>query len=730
MKGKRILAIVISLAMVLSVVPSFSLTASAAGTTGVIDALGGEVLWACPDGSFNDTAIGTAFSGWSSSITSGYVNVKTYSGVGNVIQYYVNGTANVTTITSPGYGDGTEEKLIIEWKMKRQKPNDLYFDFSFTDKSGTEIAFLKLDKNYTSVSGEYYMGYPADATDCAIVATNNGDGTHNVEYYVAGSVVSTVTNKSGTVNGFGGITSSNGRWSTVWNHIGFGDLTIGAVYPASATQVEVSVGYTADGQVVKTINGRYDTTNQSGLALDAFTYAPNGGNYIYTAESTTMAESGTIAMTRQENWAGKAIGEQVTSGGIKYQIASGNLIPNGNFAQGTTGWYAGNGAVATFFTSNGDGTMTTTSGGGAGATAGALYRAWKVEPGKTYAYTYYSSGGGSYHITSLKDSVGATAADGTKLIQGTAGSDNLVVFTPAEGQNYIQISCRWLGTSDTFGNFGLYELEEVIETTADTVKAGMDAISLPLATKTSIELPETSADPYGYESTITWTSSHPEVMSATGAVTAPSDITVVTMTPSTTYNGSTVEGKAHTIYVFPSSVAGTEYNSGAGYYDIGTTNLISLQGTNASFEGDGAIDLTGWYAHTGQQTNAAILPADAATSVVPDGNWAFASKWSDGITGTNYCTIDTMWEVEAGTYYLSFYSKERIAAINGQVYVYFSEDNAHHTSVSSITGEAWVEKVNPTTDWVKYEFIIEAPTAGYIGITGFNLSDGANESQG
>ncbi|MGM9551864.1 MAG: chitobiase/beta-hexosaminidase C-terminal domain-containing protein [Clostridia bacterium] len=223
-------------------------TASTIETPSVIESLGGEVLWACPEGSFNDTAIGTAFPGWSSSVTSGYVNVKTYD-VGNTIQYYTNGsTENVTTITSPGYGGDGEDAIIIEWKMKRQNPSDLYFDFSFTDKNGEEIAFLKFDKNYTSVTDEYYMGYPKEGTDCAIVATNNGDGTHNVEYYVAGSVVSALANKEGEISGFGGITSSGGRYSNAWQHIGFANLRIGMVNDAEILSVEV---IDEDGNIVK-----------------------------------------------------------------------------------------------------------------------------------------------------------------------------------------------------------------------------------------------------------------------------------------------------------------------------------------------------------------------------------------------------------------------------------------------------------------------------------------------
>ena len=48
MKLKRFLSLAVSLAMVIAMIPAFSLTASAASTTTVIDALGGEVLCSAP----------------------------------------------------------------------------------------------------------------------------------------------------------------------------------------------------------------------------------------------------------------------------------------------------------------------------------------------------------------------------------------------------------------------------------------------------------------------------------------------------------------------------------------------------------------------------------------------------------------------------------------------------------------------------------------------------------
>ena len=110
MKLKRFLALAVSAIMVLAMVPAMSV--SAAGTTGVIDALGGEVLWACPDGSFNDTPIATAFEGWTSSATAGNVMKKMLSECRN-IQWI----EPVITISSSMNKKNTEELSQLAEKL-------------------------------------------------------------------------------------------------------------------------------------------------------------------------------------------------------------------------------------------------------------------------------------------------------------------------------------------------------------------------------------------------------------------------------------------------------------------------------------------------------------------------------------------------------------------------------------------------------------------------------------
>ena len=247
---KRVIALSLALIMVISVVPCMIFAAS---TETVIDSLGGEVLWSTPDGNFSGTSVATAFEGWSSTITSGNVDVNTYT-TGNTLRYYnaTYATAdNNTLVVSPGYGQGSE-KIIIEWLMYHDTSNDLYFDFSFRDINDTEIAFLKLDKNATEVGyshpnsdTDYYaLGYPDVGESCAIVAYNNPDGiTHTADFYVAGEKVSSSTELEGIIDGFKSIESSNGYWTRADAAIGFTNLTIGSCTTPAESETIESVSY-------------------------------------------------------------------------------------------------------------------------------------------------------------------------------------------------------------------------------------------------------------------------------------------------------------------------------------------------------------------------------------------------------------------------------------------------------------------------------------------------------
>lgn len=481
MKTKRFAALAIAVSLVLTLVQGFSFTAGATSTTSVIDLLGGEVLWGCPDGSFNDTAVGDAFSGWSSAITNGYVNVRTYS-VGNTLQYYVNGTNNETVVTSPGYGGNGEEKIIIEWIMKRQAPSDLYFDFSFKDINGTEIAFLKFDKNYTSVTADYDMGYPAEGTDCAIVAYNNTDGsTHTVDYYVGGQIVMTESDLAGQISGFKSIVSSSGYWSTAWNHIGFANLTVGGVY-ASDTRNEVTVTYTVNGTAVGTESGIYDSAEgESGYTFEEKYIYTNGE--VYYAPQTTLSESGAVEMTITEHYTTKAEGTVFMVGESAYRATGDSVIVNGNFITGDTGaWTNRAGGDITGATvaydSTIDGNAMTISTAGASAT-NSIGTAWSVEAGETYYLSFYvggtkpSSGNYQYNRVFQADKSTEILAYGENMTDGAWKRFEAIV-TPTGNSIYFQGS--W-ASEIKYASFELVPVEEANDQIAVTTIKFIDSNS-------------------------------------------------------------------------------------------------------------------------------------------------------------------------------------------------------------------------------------------------------------
>ncbi len=299
MKLKRFTAVVTCIAMIMSLYP---IGISASSADSVISSLGGEVIWNMPDGDFSNTAVENAFEGWSADITSGNVSVNTYT-TGNTLRYYnaTYATAdNITRITSPGYGQGSEI-IIIEWLMYHDTANDLYFDFSFRDINDTEIAFLKLDKNATSVGyshpnsdTDYYaIGYPDTGTSCAIVAYNNPDGeTHTARFYVAGELVSSFTELEGAIDGFGSIVSSNGYWTRANAAIGFTNLTIGSYSAPKEVENIETVSYNEHVYMIKGTEPQLPT------------------RAIFTGSKGTVAE-GTIVWNKPDEY---TIGENTIEG--------------------------------------------------------------------------------------------------------------------------------------------------------------------------------------------------------------------------------------------------------------------------------------------------------------------------------------------------------------------------------------------------------------------------------
>ncbi len=96
-------------------------------------------------------------------------------------------------------------------------------------------------------------------------------------------------------------------------------------------------------------------------------------------------------------WA-QTVGDIITVGDAEYEVKGANIITNGSFDDGVTGWYAANWAEAnvtnyTYATSGGfdDGAYITVAAGGVGSEKN-IRGKWAVTIGKTYLFRVYTSG--------------------------------------------------------------------------------------------------------------------------------------------------------------------------------------------------------------------------------------------------------------------------------------------------------------------------------------------------
>ena len=188
--------------------------------------------------------------------------------------------------------------------------------------------------------------------------------------------------------------------------------------------------------------------------------------------------------------------EAINVDGLIYAVKSENLIENGSFENGFTGWTASSDFKTELSPNNyelktegaqdgekylfGKITSTDSKVNGASGTA-SLGTAWQIAADKTYLFSYYVK------------SEGTIGKDGTNYLKTTltnapAGNDTNFyplgtpevtpngewcqfqkIFTNDTPYSYIQISFRWLDRQWGFDNFTLYEIE-LLSTELDIAK--------------------------------------------------------------------------------------------------------------------------------------------------------------------------------------------------------------------------------------------------------------------
>ncbi len=298
-----------------------------------------------------------------------------------------------------------------------------------------------ISENYTDNLGNMTTGDDIYIVSYAII-------DHDLVIPVSESVY------TGSFTGFGGFKTAGGSSG---KRVSYKDLVI---YTDCTDLEKVTITYTADGENVKTVSKSYDTSSETGAVFPEVYEYENGVNAIYYAEGGTYSADKTVEMTNLAG-GGLTVGTRFeASDGGAYKTTTENLIGNGDFENGLKGWYnaAGSEATTDYFTVNTDGTITAKASTGV-SSEGSLYRAWDVEIGKTYVFTYTSDVENQFHVVSQKNDISATN-DGTIIGTGKEGT-NYFVFTA--NKEYVQINFRWLASNNTIGNFGLYEVASAEE---------------------------------------------------------------------------------------------------------------------------------------------------------------------------------------------------------------------------------------------------------------------------
>ncbi len=462
MNSKKILAMIVAVAMVVAIVPAFTLTAGAADAS-VIETLGAKTLWSAPSGDYFDYPIASAFPGWSVTPADKVnMNVRTYDGR-TAIQVYGDGGGKVSTLTTPGFG-ANAEKIVVEWVHKNSGNSSV--NYVFKDIEGNVISNAWIDESHATVEDQNPFGNPAEDTVLSVVAYNEGEN-HTTEFYVNGELSRKRTDGTGKINGFKSIEIT--RYSTgTWR---FENLTVAAVYPDTYTVVTAQ--YTVNDNVVATEVGAYETATGSGFTFPAKDYAPDGDTAIYHTDGEILGSDGTITMTAIENDSPEE--KTVTArNGRTYAIEGNNLIPNGDFSKGMLGWFDGRMNTPVEIMDNGDGTVKLNAHQGLTnneTRGGVFYRSFPIEANETYIFTSYVDVNNAYHRVSLCNELGINSETELKAIFGIGDYDHLAyenapigqsyyAFTNTEGYKYLKVLFRW-SQNNSIGKFGLYKARAV-----------------------------------------------------------------------------------------------------------------------------------------------------------------------------------------------------------------------------------------------------------------------------
>lgn len=386
-------------------------------------------------------------------------------------------------ITAFRFGAGDDNAFCVNWGHTGYgSPYRTFFE------SVSEYMIEPLEEAVTHVINK--------ETQIDILMRNCGS-YYTATYFADGVVFSVATYNFGEFNGLGSIEMTIGGGSK-HDYIGLSNLEI---YAGNAPQnpvfVTASYIYNVNGddsdECVHTVTRAYDgaVENTKGACFDEYYYSSMGSHIMYKVPATYLKEDGNIniiqthpetnvILTRVHNWSheDKAPGNLYTdANGVTYEIATRNLIPNGNFEHALAGWYNGQGNAATLdkFTVNAENSSIIFRENSYSTSEAGIFGKWDVEKGETYLFTYNASADCTTGVISTTDDLENFTYTGSILGYVEEGSHD-IVFTAEE--DYVQFNLGWYGNNE-IGPFGLYKLEKVECTEISTTVIEGNAPVLP-----------------------------------------------------------------------------------------------------------------------------------------------------------------------------------------------------------------------------------------------------------
>ncbi len=192
-------------------------------------------------------------------------------------------------------------------------------------------------------------------------------------------------------------------WAFEWGQVSVRNFKIYEIEP-SATNKDITVTYTVNDSIVDSKTQTINTSAVTKANFDEYYYRANGTNTLYYAASQSVSDNTTVEMTALSNWGTLSIGDTVSTDTMVYNIASGNLAPNGNFEYGMNGWYsrANTTPPETYSITTTDKPADSvraalSTGAGGNTSTNSIKQAWDIEVGETYYYSMWVKAGDQWH---------------------------------------------------------------------------------------------------------------------------------------------------------------------------------------------------------------------------------------------------------------------------------------------------------------------------------------------